>query len=245
MAIRVKIEQTVTSVFPEVTVGGFVADNLDPMSPVLSDFASDWARVSVALAERGVTLETLANSQEIRGWRDAFNRCGVKSSTYRSSCEALARRFFKSGKVDTPIPVVTAYCQISAGSLAPLGAYDVEKLPDGVVELRAARPGDSFKPLGARPEDMPLKSSIPVYAIGDTVLCWLFNHRDSAETCLRPTTRKAVFLGEAVSAVQFQPLESALREMAELLSRAGAALGQIRFAKRAGNPIEIPSPELT
>ncbi len=113
--------------------------------------------------------------------------------------------------------------------LAPLGGYDVDRLPPDEIELRLARPGrDAFVPLGGG--DMPLTDKVAVYASGPTVLCWAYNCRDSRETCLTEDTDTGLFLGEAVTARQHAALRAALEDLAARLSAAGADVGDIAYA---------------
>jgi DNA/RNA-binding domain of Phe-tRNA-synthetase-like protein len=70
-------------------------------------------------------------------------------------------------------------------AFAPVGAYDVKKLPTDEVVLRRCRPEiDGYQPLGATQDGFPLLPGLMVYAAGNNVLCWGFNHRDSQLTAL-------------------------------------------------------------
>lgn len=111
-------------------------------------------------------------------------------------------------------------------TLDTLGAYAVARLPAASILLRRADPRrDRFAPLGGNPESMPLSSNVVVYAIGDEILCWSFNCRDSHRYALTPDTEDAVFIGEAVVPEQWGELHDALAELAGTLTDAGAASG--------------------
>jgi DNA/RNA-binding domain of Phe-tRNA-synthetase-like protein len=209
---------------PEVLVGGFLARGLRGVTaPPLPD---DTAQ---ALVAQDVTIELVADHPLIKDWRAAIAACGLKPSTYKSSPEQLARRTLKSGPVQTGLPLVDLYCEVATRHLAPLGGYDVDRLPQDDIELRFARPGtDAFVPLGGG--DMPLTDQVAVYASGSTVLCWAYNCRDSRETCLAEDTDTGLFLGEAVTARQHRALRAALDDLAARLSSAGAGVGEIAYA---------------
>ena len=67
--------------------------------------------------------------------------------------------------------------------------------------MRFANPEtDHFTPLGGKAEDFPLNPDLVVYASGNTVLCWGFNHRDNVETALDAQSDDIVFFSEAIDA---------------------------------------------
>lgn len=213
---------------PELLAGGFVATGLRAAAETL--VAGPPALDSRQnLLDRGLALEALASDPLIVDWRAAIALCGLKPSTYKSSPEQLARRTLKSGPVRTGLALVDLYCEVATSHLAPLGAYDLARLPATEVHLRRARPGaDTFAPLGGG--EMPLGDQVVVYAVGNTVICWAYNCRDSRQTCLVEDTDRGLFLGEAVTARQHQPLRHALEELAGHLAAAGASVGPLALA---------------
>ncbi|NTU77711.1 MAG: hypothetical protein HGA90_07885, partial [Alphaproteobacteria bacterium] len=150
---------------------------------------------------------------------------------YRSSIEALARRAVKGGSPITNIPAVDIYNAVSLASLAPLGAYDVARLPQGDMTMRRVDPAqDSFAPLGGKELDFPLHQGLVVYATGAKVLCWGFNCRDASDTCLTAETDDGVFFGEAVFPAHHAALHEAFAKLKALLTEAGAACGDVKLA---------------
>jgi DNA/RNA-binding domain of Phe-tRNA-synthetase-like protein len=208
-------------------VGGLVAAGLAAAAARLADAPVD----DRPLVPPGLTVERLAADPIVADWRAAIQACGLKPSTYKSSPEQLARRVLKSGPLHTPLAVVDAYCAVSARHLAPLGAYDVSHLPSPEIHLRLARPDtDVFHPLGAKDGEMPLTPQVAVYVSADTVICWAYNCRDSRDTCLAPDTEVGLFVGEAVTERQHEPLRAALDELAGVLRGAGATVGPAVYA---------------
>ena len=185
-------------------------------------------------------VETVAADPLIADWRAAIAASGLKPSTYKSSPEQLTRRVLKSGPLRTSLVLVDAYCDVATRHLAPLGAYDLSRLPYPEVSLRLARPQtDVFHPLGGRDNEMPLTPNVVVYASGDMVICWAFNCRDSRDTCLAPGTDAGLILGEAVTARQHEPLRSAFADLASRLEEAGASVGPVAFADAATPMVTI------
>lgn len=210
--------------FPGLACGGFVALDI-PLTG--SPPAPAYEMIRQSLESEGITLDEIASEPRIAAWRSAIQSSGVKASKFRGSAEQLARRVLRGGGVDAP-PLIDLYCRISARYLAPLGGYDVDRLPGTRIELRHARVGrDSFQPLGAEAGDMPITGTIPVYAAEDVVLCWLFNVRDSAITALTPATRRALFLSEALTPLQARASIDALTALRRALLEWGARAGEI------------------
>jgi DNA/RNA-binding domain of Phe-tRNA-synthetase-like protein len=237
---ELRIDPAVLERFPACRVGGFLVSGLGAAAASL---AADPVPLDAAeLEAQGVHQQNLADEPRIRGWRQAMARCGLKPSTYKSSPEQLAGRLLRGKGISTPLPVVTAYCAVSARHLAPMGAYGRSRLPEPSVVLRFPRPEDRFRPLGGRPEDMPLLPEVAVYASGSEVICWAFNHRDSASTCLEEGTDEALFLSEAVEGVQHPALEQALAEMSALLARRGARVGPVRYVDAAAPATKLDVP---
>jgi lysyl-tRNA synthetase class 2 len=193
------------------------------------------------LVERGVSIERLADHPVVADWRAAIAACGLKPSTYKGSVEQLVRRTLKSGPLHTPLPLVDVYCDVAARHLAPLGAYDVGLLPSSQVVLRLADPdADEFHPLGAaRDDEMPLTPKVAVYAAGTTVICWAYNCRDSRDTCLVADTDVGLFLGEAVTARQHEPLRAAFADLRDRLAGAGATVGPTQFASTGERSVTV------
>jgi DNA/RNA-binding domain of Phe-tRNA-synthetase-like protein len=230
MKTQLTIESDVLTAFPDTGVAGIAVSNLAAASNSLSpDFLMAEAREQ--LMARGLKLENVPSDPRVACWRDASKISGLSPSTFRSSVEQLARRILKGSSISTPLPVVTAYCALSAKHLAPMGGYDVERLPSPEIKVRMARPAsDRFNPIGGGKNSMPLTNNVVVYASGDNIACWHWNHRDSLDTCLVAQTSNAVFFAEAVGK-EFHPIiREAVAELAVLLRKSGARAGDVKFA---------------
>ncbi|MES1240319.1 MAG: phenylalanine--tRNA ligase beta subunit-related protein [Acidobacteriota bacterium] len=226
--IRCAIDPAILERFPACRVGGFLARGLAAAAHRVK--LEPAATLVAPLTVQGVTVEGISEEPRIREWRRAYQESGVKPSTYKGSAEQLARRLLKGSWISTPLPLVNLYSAVSVKHLTPMGAYDVARLPEPEVVLRLPREGDVFHPRGAKPEDMPLKPTVPIYASGSEVTCWAFNHRDSSVTSLLPETEVGLFMAEAVAEVQYASLEAAFEELARDLRETGAEVGGLVFA---------------
>ena len=235
--IRIAIDPAVLERFPASRVGGFLARGLRAAAGRLKLEGSE--TLAAPLTVQGVSVESLSEEPRIREWRKAYQAIGVKPSTYKGSAEQLARRLLKGSWISTPLPLVNLYSAVSVKHLTPMGAYDVERLPNPSVVLRFPREGDVFHPLGGRPEDMPLRPNVVVYASGSEVTCWAFNHRDSVKTCLHADTDLGLFMGEAVAPIQYDALEAAFSELARDLLDAGADVGETTYVDASGSSASV------
>lgn len=228
---------------PNLTVAAFAVSGLGNADAALAKQRDLFDGVAATLKECGLSQQNLAEDPRIKGWRTAISACGLKASTYKCSAEQLVKRTLTDGGVKTPLPVVTAYCAESAKRVAPMGAYDLDRLPGDRIELRLAAPGiDSFSPLGGRAEDMPLSDKVAVYAVGSTVICYAYNHRDSRDTCLAVSTDDAIFVGEAVEPVHLVPLRVAISGVRAQLSAVGAHAGAIIEVNGSKPEMVVPAP---
>ncbi len=238
--LLLEIEEEISRRFPDVRSGGFLVEQLDTASGATGAHASQWESARSELLGHGLTIENLTADPRIAAWRHAFRLSGLKPSAYRSSPEQLARRLLKGENIATPLPIVNAYCAVSARNLAPMGGYDLDRLTTMKVTLRYARPEqDNFHPLGGRREDMPLTPTVAVYACDAEIICWSFNHRDSRLTCLEQHTQRALFLSEAISMEQHHSIAKALEELRQTLSANGAVVGDLAFVESHSPQIEL------
>jgi DNA/RNA-binding domain of Phe-tRNA-synthetase-like protein len=188
------------------------------------------AKVQSELGGSGLTPEQIGQLPLVVPWRSAFTKQGVKPSQFRSSAEALLRRFAAGKYNPVGIPVVDIYNALSARHQVPMGAYDASKLPGQRVSLRYGGAGDTFEPLGGKAADYVISENIAVYAVGGQVICWCFNHRDSRNTSVDHDTDTALFVLEAIDRHQYAAQERAVGELRDVLSAAGARLSDLRTA---------------
>ncbi len=188
------------------------------------DHAEQLRQAVARVATLGIDKEKLASYPPIAHWREAYAALKVRPSAFRASIESLLRRALGGANLALPIASVNLYNAVSLDALAPMGAYDIAKLPPEPMLLRFADPArDRFSPLGGKVEDFPLNPDLVVYAVGNTVLCWGFNHRDNVETALDAQSDEIVFFSEALNPEDGARAAEAVAEVRARLTAIGVA----------------------
>lgn len=197
------------------------------------DHAGQLGSAVARVAALGIDKEKLAAYPPVARWREAYAALKVRPSAFRASIESLLRRALGGADLALPIASVNLYNAVSLDTLAPMGAYDAAKLPAEPMLLRFADPArDRFTPLGGKAADFPLNPDLVIYACGNTVLCWGFNHRDNAETALDAQSDDIVFFSEAIDATGAQASAAAIAEVRARLTAIGVACSETVLANR-------------
>src|SRR5208282_3249790 len=118
--------------FPELVAGVVFADG------ITSDVAAD-DRVAAfaAIANSRLADATESELPEIRAWRRAFTRMGLKPTQYRCASEALLRRLRKDGALPRLHPLVNVCNAVSAAFATPVAVFDLDKVT-GRLDVRYA-----------------------------------------------------------------------------------------------------------
>jgi len=160
----------------------------------------------------------------IEAWRKTYLNCGVKPKTYKSSIEALLRRFLQNDYREI-IPVVDLYNYVSAGFIISLGGYDLQKL-EGAMTLRFGKPEDRFIPLNGK-EDISVNEEHIVYADENTeapVICWMWNHKDCRRAMLNNDVTTGLFVFDCILPEDRIRLIKAQERFARTLTSFGATV---------------------
>jgi DNA/RNA-binding domain of Phe-tRNA-synthetase-like protein len=124
--------------FPELVAGAVFADGITPDAS-----AGDRCATYTAIARS--RLEDAAESElpEIRAWRRAFTRMGLKPTQYRCASEALLRRIRKDGALPRLLPIVDLCNAVSAAFATPVAVFDLGKVT-GRLEVRYANGDEDY-----------------------------------------------------------------------------------------------------
>ncbi len=172
-------------------------------------------------------LESLAEHPRIAVWRSAYRAMGLKPSAIRSSVEQLVRRDLSKGLPETGIAAVDLYNRVSRAFAVPLGGYDLAKLEDAPIEIRALDQKLSFQPWGGGIDRMPMKDTVIGYCQRNRCLCYALNHRDDLRTAICAATTAASFVSEALDAEGAVASQAALRTLSEAIRKVGGKASSV------------------
>lgn len=215
--MKISIDPKILESFPDAKIGWLRAGVADAGGAEYVRALK--AGLEARLNDTGISADTMMMHPDVRRWREVYSAMGVKPSKYRSSLEALLRRIFK-GDLWEVSPVVDCYDCVSALSLLPMGAHDMEKLRGGLV-LRYAENGEKFYPLGAGDSVIECAERHVVYADGEKVCCWLWNYRDTRDASVDDGTKEALFLVDCAFETEWRSVEEGLSALAAELSAIG------------------------
>lgn len=227
--LNLTIHPEVLQKFPSLTVAAITAKIDDPsaLTELIESLSGQLAVVSNRLDD----VEPITQLQEIAVWREAYSAMSIKPSKFHSSIEALLRRVKKGGDISTNLAVVDLYNLISVIHGTPMGAYDLDKLPGSHIDIRLANPSaDGFLPLGGKSDSFPLNEDLVVYAVGNDVLCWAMNMRDSIKSCVDETSTSIVFLSEATAESTSHRPKEALEALGAKLTPLGMVTSSVQIA---------------
>lgn len=196
---RIEIDEDVAAAYPETRIAVVTATGLRNAEPWAAVDRAVEALVSAFGAAAWSPLSEV--DAGIACWHDAFRSFGVNPRRMRPSVDALGRRFAKVGDLPRIGPAVDAYNFVSLRHGIPVGAFDLDAVPRTPVELRPARGGDRFVPIGADADaaEEPRPGEV-VYAAGADVLTRAWNYRDCDRTKVTASSRSVAFVLERVDA---------------------------------------------
>lgn len=152
------ISKEVLDKFPDIYLGVVIAHGI---SQDESDDEAIDILLDQAITDLRLRYHSAADLQADPGlvhWREAFTALGVNPGKYPSSIESLAGRALKR-RLPHINPVVDLANSIALKYLLPVGAHDLDRTV-GNIELRPAREGDLFQPLG-NDEEEPGEPEMP------------------------------------------------------------------------------------
>lgn len=199
--------------FPELVPGVLyvegVTSNADVAAPV-----SRW------LDQAGSQLAETSEGElvEVRAWRQAFSRMGLKPTQYRSAAESLLRRYRKAGSLPVIHPLVDLCNAASVAFAIPVAALDVAKV-EGGLEVRYARGDEAYETFGGELEHP---------AVGEVVFADHAHRAHSRRWTNRQSGHSAVSDGTRAALVVVEAMHpSAAADVRELLAALGAALAGV------------------
>lgn len=206
--MQIRIDEKIFEAFPETAIGYLVAKvsikKTDPYVEGIKPGLNEYLRGI------GINSTNFAAHPSIAIWRKIYEeQFQVKAKTYRSSIESLLRRVVTGKEIWNICNVVDVYNCCSVMTLLPMGGYDLAKIA-GDINIRFGIQSETFVGLGERSR-IDVHSNHVVYADASRVICWLWNHKDSAETCIDDNSKEVIFF---IDSFDLERVRSALEQLA-------------------------------
>jgi DNA/RNA-binding domain of Phe-tRNA-synthetase-like protein len=208
--------------FPSYVAGCVLATGIDnsgthpAIDARLAD-AEEIARRQYA----GLDLKAIAG---VAAWREAFAAAGWTPSKYPSSLEALLRRVIRGDALPRINPIVDLVNAVVLTHGVPIGAHDVEAMPEPHLTVRCGRDGDTFAPMGDQAMEAPDPGEI-LYASGSSVRTRRWVWRQSRDALVTSESRALFFPADGFRPATEPAVRAAVEDLrASLEAEFGASV---------------------
>jgi DNA/RNA-binding domain of Phe-tRNA-synthetase-like protein len=192
--------------FPDLVPGVVVTAGITPDAKVADAVARYTAIANSRLAEAPES-----EFPEIRAWRRAFSRMGLKPTQYRCAAEALLRRLRKEGSLPSLHPLVDLCNAISVAFATPVAVLDADQI-SGHLQVRYATGDEQYLSFGGEVEH-PEPGEVIFADEAGQAHARRWTNRQSAASAVRPGTSSVLIVAEALhetAAADMQRLVAAL-----------------------------------
>jgi DNA/RNA-binding domain of Phe-tRNA-synthetase-like protein len=190
--------------FPELVAGVVFADGITPDAA-----AGDSVAKFTAIARSRLADATESELPEIRAWRSAFSRMGLKPTQYRCASEALLRRFRKDGALSRLHPLIDVCNAVSAAFAIPVAVFDLDKIT-GHLDVRYAHGDEDYLTFSGETEHPGPHEVIFADQAGH-VHARRWTNRQSGLSAVQASTATVLIVAEAMH-------ESASSDVPELIA---------------------------
>jgi DNA/RNA-binding domain of Phe-tRNA-synthetase-like protein len=196
--------------FPELVAGVVFADGITPGVP-----AGDRAARFTAIAMSRLDAVPESELPEIRAWRRAFTRMGLKPTRYRCASEALLRRLRKEGALPPLHPLVDICNAASAAFAIPVAVFDVSKVTGG-LEVRYAAGDEQYLTFSGQAEH-PSPGEVIFADRAGQVHARRWTNRQSGLSAVQAPTTAVLIVAEAMHDTASSDLPELIAVIAEEL----------------------------
>lgn len=220
----IHIDEAILNKYPQAEIGYLIAEvSVKKSDPFVEDLKG---RLKKHIEKEGVNATNFVLHPSIASWRKVYEEeFQVKAKTYRSALESLVRRVITGKDIWNICNIVDLYNCCSVLSMLPMGGYDMSKIT-GNITIRYAKDGEFFRALGER-EKIAVAPAHIVYADDARIITWLWNHKDSQDTCIDRDSKTVIFFIDSLEPNRVQAALNLLREHLETIGCTPLAEGII------------------
>ena len=200
--------------FPELAAGVLVATGITGGDEAAERVAGRVKRL-YARADDLLAGASEAELPQIRAWRAAFARMGLKPTQYRCAAESLLRRYRKEGALPAVHPLVDLCNAISLAYAIPIAVLDTDRI-SGPLTVRYADGSERYSSFSGETEH-PYPGEVIFADQAGNVHARRWCHRQSAQSAVSAATTSALIVAEAMH-------ESARSDVGHLIATAAEEL---------------------
>lgn len=148
------------------------------------------------IAESRLATTSQGELPEIKAWRRAYSRMGLKPTQYRCASESLLRRFKMEGSLPQIHPLIDVCNAISLAFAIPVAVFDVSEIAE-YVKVRYATGDETYLTFSGEIENPDVDEVIFADDAG-RAHARRWTNRQSGYSAIRDTTAAVLIVAEAM-----------------------------------------------
>lgn len=177
--------------FPELTAGAVFATGIGVQADV-----TDRVRHWYGVADTRLAGSSAAELPEIRAWRRAFTRMGLRPTQYRCASESLLRRYARERTLPAIHPLVDLGNAISLAYAIPVAVLDAGRI-SGPLQVRYADGTERYLAFSGDTE-YPRSGEVIFADAAGNAHARRWTNRQSALSAVQPETAAVLIVAEAM-----------------------------------------------
>jgi DNA/RNA-binding domain of Phe-tRNA-synthetase-like protein len=234
--MKLVITDMIFDEFPELVLGLVMLHNIDnsQSKPEITEILQE---AQAALPDKFGGTPVIEHPA-IASWREAYRKFGAKPKDYPSSVENLTRRVLNGATVGHINNLVDLYNIISLRHILPVGGEDLDKIVGDVLLTRAGNDEPAVFLLGEKEARSPHAGEI-IYKDEAGAICRRWNWKEADRTKLTQATQNAFLVIEALPPVSRATVETAIRELADLVKEYCGGTVSTAFLDKGNREIKL------
>ena len=203
----------IRSEFPDLVAAAITTTGITPAPDVQEQVAR-----CTAIAKARLAGGAESDLPEIKAWRQAFSKMGLKPTQYRCASEALLRRLRKEGELPRIHPLIDLCNAVSVAFAIPVAALDLDRI-SGDLEVRHAA-GDEVYVTFSGTIEHPETGEVIFADGGRNAHARRWTNRQSGSSAVRAGTSRVLIVAEALHESAAQDVAALMKTLVEELTAA-------------------------
>ena len=230
------IADTIFDDFPDLVLGVVILHNIDN-SQDKAEITSQLRQAEAELPGKFGSTPVIEHPY-IATWREAYRKFGAKPKDYPSSVENLTRRVLNGATIGHINNLVSLYNTISLRHILPVGGEDLDQIVGDVLLTKAEDNEPAIFLLGEKEARAPRAGEI-LYKDDNGAICRRWNWKEADRTKLTQETKNAFLVIEALPPVSRDTVETAIRELADLVKQFCGGTVSTSFLNKDNREIKL------